>query len=142
MRTPTEPRAGHGAVSSTRLDPWARHAFASNGFGGASLAGLAPDAPDGDALLHRAHADRSHAMADVLAAVWRAVRSLAQHAYASHQRRVRAREVYDTLRRLDDHMLHDLGLDRSELSSVAAEATGGAEHTRAQTMISTYGLPG
>jgi hypothetical protein len=39
------------------------------------------------------------------------------------------------LRSLDDHTLRDLGFDRSELTSVAAEVTGDAVHTRIRALM-------
>ena len=50
------------------------------------------------------------------------------------QRR-QARIAYDALRSLDDHTLRDLGFDRSELTSVAAEVTGDAVHTRIRALM-------
>ena len=50
-------------------------------------------------------------------------------------RRRQARIAYDALRSLDDHTLRDLGFDRSELTSVAAEVTGDAVHTRIRALM-------
>jgi uncharacterized protein YjiS (DUF1127 family) len=49
------------------------------------------------------------------------------------QQRERAQEIRTLLRDLDDRTLRDLGFHRSEIESVAAEATGAAEATRMRT---------
>ena len=51
------------------------------------------------------------------------------HLDAWRQRR-QARETYRALRELDAHTLRDIGLDRSELRSIAAEVSGALEVTR------------
>ena len=53
-------------------------------------------------------------------------------AYARHRQRRRAYSLYNELRMLDDHSLRDLGIDRSEITSVASEAAGIAEQSRAR----------
>lgn len=50
----------------------------------------------------------------------------------SRQRR-QARATRDALRALDDHVLRDLGFDRSEITSVGAEIAGRADRTRVRT---------
>ena len=60
--------------------------------------------------------------------VRRALKRYRQHRLAS--------AAYDELRRLDDRVLHDLGLDRSELTSVAAELAGETERTRVRALRS------
>jgi uncharacterized protein YjiS (DUF1127 family) len=51
--------------------------------------------------------------------------------HASYCRRRETLATRDALGALDDRVLHDLGFARSEIDSVAAEATGLAERTRA-----------
>ena len=50
------------------------------------------------------------------------------------RKRRQAAATYAALRELDDHMLHDLGFDRSEVSSVAAESAGEIERTRVRAL--------
>ena len=45
------------------------------------------------------------------------------------------------LAKLDELALHDLGFDRSEMRSIAAEVTGEAEYTRMRERWTTFGLP-
>jgi uncharacterized protein YjiS (DUF1127 family) len=52
-----------------------------------------------------------------------------------YQRRREARAIRGALSDLDDHTLRDLGFHRSEIGSVAAEATGLAERTRMRTLL-------
>ena len=49
---------------------------------------------------------------------------------ARYRQHRRAMETRAELAQLDDRVLHDLGFDRSEIASIAAEANGDAEHTR------------
>jgi len=58
-----------------------------------------------------------------------ALRMLAR--YGQHRRAMATRAA---LAQLDDRVLHDLGFDRSEIASVAAEAAGDAEYTRSLAM--------
>ena len=53
-----------------------------------------------------------------------------QREYAGYLQRRAAASMCEALRGLDDRVLHDIGLDRSEIESVAAEATGGVVSTR------------
>ena len=48
----------------------------------------------------------------------------------------RAGDVYAALRELDTRTLRDIGLDRSEIASVAREIAGLAERQRIATLLS------
>jgi uncharacterized protein YjiS (DUF1127 family) len=63
-----------------------------------------------------------------------ALNAVARRAYARRQQRRQARATCDALRGLDDGALRDLGFDRSEITSVAAEVTGAAESTRVRSL--------
>jgi len=122
-------------------DGWARHASGANGFGDVTLyAVFAPYAANRPAHLE-ARARRAQAIGQAVARGTRAVGRLLREAYAAWQARRAAREVYESLSQLDDRMLHDLGIDRSELTSVAREASGQTEHTRAHVLVSSFGVP-
>jgi uncharacterized protein YjiS (DUF1127 family) len=54
----------------------------------------------------------------------------ALRAQARYRRRRQEMATQEALEQLDDRVLHDLGFHRSEIRSVAAEATGKAEYTR------------
>jgi uncharacterized protein YjiS (DUF1127 family) len=118
---------------------WARHARAANGFGEAMtapVAGLVALARPASYPLYQAgRAHRSTYVGRFVVAAMRAVVAYARRAYARHVQRRDARLVYDALRRLDDRTLRDLGFDRSEILSVAAEATGVAERTRVRALL-------
>jgi uncharacterized protein YjiS (DUF1127 family) len=72
-----------------------------------------------------------------LLAALQAIGAFARRLRARHRQWRDARAVYDALRQLDDRTLHDLGFERSEITSVAAEATGEAMRTR----ICAIGMP-
>jgi uncharacterized protein YjiS (DUF1127 family) len=55
---------------------------------------------------------------------------------AAWQRNRRRNAAIRELQSLDDHLLHDIGLHRSEISSMAAEVIGAAPATRRATMRS------
>ena len=60
----------------------------------------------------------------------RFARGAVARAWQRYRRRRDARAIYMALSDLDDRTLRDLGFHRSEIGSVAAEATGEAEPTR------------
>ena len=122
-------------------DGWARHAAGANGFGDVTLYDVfAPHAlPDPVyAAARRAHA---RAVGDGIVAAGRALARLVLRAYAGWQRRRAARDAYVALSDLDDRTLRDLGIDRSELTSVALEASGRIENTRAHVLAESFGVP-
>jgi uncharacterized protein YjiS (DUF1127 family) len=117
-------------AESIATGPWARQALASNGFGdGAELSALERK-PSSYELLQRARSHRARVLGDMITAAASAIARAIRNLYAAWQKRRAAAELYDDLRQLDDHALHDLGFDRSELASVVAEVTGQTERTR------------
>jgi len=128
-----------GRDRAAELDGWARRAAAANGFGAASGSESAdfalPDrtsmafAPGDSPLLHKTAGMRELA-ADI--SRWMAA-AARRYVDAWRQRRL-ARATYMSLRGLDARTLRDVGLDRSEMGSVAAEIAGEADRTRMQAL--------
>ena len=77
----------------------------------------------------------------IIVAAIHAVGAIARRAHARHRQRHEAKVIYDTLWDLDDRMLRDLGFDRSEITSVAAEVAGQAERTRVRALLMSHTLP-
>ena len=102
----------------------------ANGFGDAVIGDAG--APLSVDLYHRARADRSYRLAEIVAASLQAVADFGGRVAADFRRRQRARATYLALRTLDARILHDLGLHRSELMSVASEVAGTVDFTRAR----------
>ncbi|CAG0949580.1 hypothetical protein BURK1_00116 [Burkholderiales bacterium] len=65
----------------------------------------------------------------------RAVARVARRLFALWKRSRDVRDTYLALREVDVRTLHDLGIDRSEILSVAAEIGGDADPTRVRSMI-------
>ena len=77
----------------------------------------------------------------IIVAAIQTVGAIARRAHARHRQRHEAKVIYDNLWDLDDRMLRDLGFDRSEIKSVAAEVTGAAEYTRVRALPTSHSLP-
>ena len=117
------------------LDAWARHAFASNGFGDVATGSeftayeLFRDAPaprasvldDSYDVYREARARQAVVLGQIVDAAVRALSKWAQQVYARYRERRAANDIYAALRQLDDCTLRDLGFDRSELRRVAEE---------------------
>ena len=65
----------------------------------------------------------------------RIVQSIAEAAARAR----RQRKLMCELEELDDHMLHDIGVHRTEIGSVVAEVIGAAPATRRRVMRSAAG---
>jgi uncharacterized protein YjiS (DUF1127 family) len=133
---------GGAAVTKDEIESWARHALATNGFGDVANADVASSArPTSYRLNQDARVHRSHTLGDIIAAAIRTVDAIARRAYARYRQRRQGRATYETLRQLDDRTLRDLGFDRSEIRSVAAQLTGEAEYTHVRALQTLYNLP-
>ncbi len=120
---------------AAELDGWARRAAAANGFGDARAEAQAmPEGPDAYRRAIEARAARGASLAAVLGTLIAAMSAAAHRLYASWSRAKSARATYRALRELDTRTLHDLGLDRSEMRSVAAEIAGESDRTRVQAL--------
>jgi uncharacterized protein YjiS (DUF1127 family) len=126
------------AINVGDLEAWARHARGVNGLGGDAEAGApaASSAARSHELQRAARLDRAFTLAEILAGMVWAVGAFARRAYVRYRQRREASALRDALRQLDDRMLRDLGFDRSEISSVAAEFTRAAESTRLRVLLS------
>jgi uncharacterized protein YjiS (DUF1127 family) len=129
----------HPAIFKDDVEPRARHALAANGFGDVPTTDTASsEHPTSYELHHAARANRSLILGDVIVATIRAVGAIARRAHARHRQHRQARATYDALRQLDDRALRDLGFDRSEITSVAAEVTGETECTRVRALHNAF----
>ena len=96
---------------------------------------------DDRTLREFARAHRSFSLGEIIVAVIQAAGAIARRAHARHRQRRQAMATYDALRQLDDRLLRDLGFDRSEIRSVAAEVTREAEYTRVRGLLTSHSLP-
>lgn len=123
------------AISKDELEPWARHALAANGFGDVGTTDAASsERPMSYELYQAARAHRSFSLGEIIVAAIQAAGAIARRVYLRHRQRREARATYDALHQLDDRTLHDLGFDRSEILSLAAEVTGEAEYTHIRAL--------
>lgn len=131
--------ADHLAIDVDEIEGWARQARGANGLGNVEAdAPAAPARPTSYELYRAARIDRAFTLAEIIAEMVWAVGAIARRAYAGYRRRRDADALSDTLRQLDDRMLRDLGFDRSEIRSVAAEVTGEAETTRLRVLLAHH----
>lgn len=115
----------------------------TDGVGGTATIDTAASAQLPKYELHRAaRAHRSLMLGEIVIAAIRAAVAITRRAYARHGKRREAWAVQDALRELDDRTLRDLGFDRSEIKSLAAEITGEVEHTRVLTLWTSHGPAG
>ncbi len=82
-------------------------------------------APGDSPLLHK-----TAGMRELIADVTQAVAAMSRWLYGAWRQRQQAWATYRALRDLDARTLSDIGLDRSELRSMAAESSGALEVTR------------
>ena len=125
----------HEQSTTVELAAWAQRASMANGFGETGLC----DATVPFAVSHvhsqPARASWSASLREILAAMINALWDNARGWTAQWKQYQLQRATYDALGELDARTLHDIGLTRSELRSVAVELTGEAEPTRAHVLM-------
>ena len=94
-----------------------------------------PDTPSG---VVPPYTSRSLRIGDAVMTAIGVGRAALRRAWLRYRRAREARLAYDDLRHLDDRMLRDLGFDRSEITSVAAEHAGAAEPTRVRAVLASH----
>ena len=130
-----DPTLDEPADSRQEIDAWARRAQGANGFSDAPSFDSAPSAwPSSYELYQAARTNRAFVLGEVTASAVRSVRDWVRRAYKSYKDHRQQSAVYETLSQLDDRTLRDLGFDRSEIRSVAAEWAGEAEATRVRVL--------
>jgi len=133
------------ADSRHEVEAWARRASTAGRFGNTATAStVAPDAvssawPSTYELYQAARANRAFVLGEMVATASRSVRAFVRRTYRRYRKYRQQSALYETLSQLDDRTLHDLGFDRSEIRSVAAEWAGEAERTRVRVLHSLLG---
>ncbi len=133
----TLPATREHAVVFDRRGPAANDA--GNASPDAAIEAIVRTKPGARELHEAARAWRSYALGEILAAMASAVVDLGRDLHARGARRRQARAVRAAFGELDAHTLRDLGLDRSEIGSLAAEVTGDAERTRRLAVLTWSG---
>ena len=131
---PVDPLSSHEQV-----EVWTRHAVAANGFG-ATPEVVSLTKPSASDVQKAARAYRSYALGEILVALMAHVAEIGREVAARWAKRRRARDVNAAFGELDDRALHDLGMHRSEIGSLAAEVTGDAERTRMLALLTRNGF--
>ena len=119
---------------------YALRALAANGFGDA-VVGRAEQRffLSGDRFDQGAREHRASGLTQIVEAKLRNAGAVARRMVAGWKRRQEARAIYFALRELDARTLRDIGLDSSEIMSVAAELAGDADPTRVHTLQARRG---
>jgi uncharacterized protein YjiS (DUF1127 family) len=82
------------------------------------------------AIYMAARTNRAFVLGELAAVAMHIVADFMRDVAERYRRRRRESAAREALYRLDDRTLHDLGIDRSEIASVAAEAAGTKELSR------------
>lgn len=124
------------SATNDELTAWARRAAASSGFGDAATsAPTVSPAPDALQLARAVRAERHAAFAEIIAALMTAMNDAIRGAIGRWERIRSERETFHALQALDARTLRDLGMDASELRSVAMEVSGATDPTRAHALM-------
>ena len=122
-------------VSKDKIEAWLRHALAADGIGtAATIDTTSCTRPSSYVLYHAARAHRGFILGQHIVAAIKAACAIARRAYVRYRQHQKTKATRDVLGQLDNRTLRDLGFDRSEIGSIAAELTGEAEYTRVRAL--------
>ncbi len=96
--------------------------------------------PSSRALHRMASRMRSRLIGEAFVAALEAIPRLLRRARDAWRTRQRIESTRSKLGELDDRMLRDLGLDRSEIASLGAEIGGRADATRVHALLAAHGV--
>lgn len=123
------------------LSAWSRHASAGNGFGGEPPEAEETEAPaDAMQIALAARVARAEASWSMAFRGVHLVAAAVRRAVAAWRRQRDEHATYQALSGLDQRTLRDIGIDRSEARSVAAELGGRADRTRARALMTLRSL--
>jgi uncharacterized protein YjiS (DUF1127 family) len=119
---------------------WAGRSMAANGFGDAVVGtvqqvdrGVMPGSFASGAAINAS-------LYEITTAIVASTGAVVRRLFAAWQRRQDQQATVDALRALDARTLRDLGIDASELRSVAVELSGISDPTRAHALMSLRNL--
>jgi uncharacterized protein YjiS (DUF1127 family) len=121
--------AGIEAVAGNVGEPWLQHGLANVG-DVSSAATISSDWSSSQAIYQAARAHRAFVLGELAAVAMQIVADFVRSMAERYRRRRREFETREALYQLGDRTLHDLGIDRSEIASIAAETAGASEVSR------------
>lgn len=92
-------------------------------------------------VVMRRRGARRLVLTTIITAALQAFGASVRGSVARRRQRRRARAIDNTLQRLKDHTLRDIGFGRCKISSIAAKASAEAEYTRMRTQLASHGFP-
>ncbi len=117
--------AATNASERSALNAQALRTFDGGGFGDAAIGTTAPHSVlDGIELQHQARGHRARSVSKIVASALGALAAGMRQLYTSWQRQQRVSATFRALSALDTRTLRDLGIDRSEILSLANAAAG------------------
>jgi len=129
------------AIATHAFESRTRDTLAADGRGDlATHDGASSARPTSQAMSRAARAQRPPSVGQIIVAAIRAASAVTRQAHLRFRQRAEAATNYDTLRRLDDRTLHDIGFDRSEIGSSAAEVREEVEYANLRALSKPYRL--
>lgn len=125
---PRDRAAGQEAVAGNGVEAWQRALMAAADVSTADT--ISSEWSSSYAIYMAARQNRAFVLGELAAVAMQIVADFARSMVERYRRRRRESAARAALYQLDDRTLHDLGIDRSEIASIAAEAYGRNEWSR------------